>query len=140
MALEDLISQLSSDTITQATAAATTTSNTLGKNDFLQMLVTQMKNQDPLDPMKNEDFIAQLAQFSTLEQMTNLNTNFETMLSMQTLTQASNLLGKNVSWLDSDNAEQSGIVDAVEIVNGSAVLSVGDQMVDVTSVFAIANP
>ena len=44
----------------------------LGKDDFLQLLVTKMENQDPLNPMEDEDFIAQLAQFSSLEQMTNI--------------------------------------------------------------------
>jgi len=52
----------------------------LGKNDFMELLLAQMKNQDPLNPADNTQFVAQLAQFSSLEQMTNMNTNLENML------------------------------------------------------------
>ena len=50
--------------------------STLGKEDFLNLLVTQLRYQNPLDPMDNTEFVAQLAQFSSLEQMSNLNTAF----------------------------------------------------------------
>ncbi len=77
--------------------------NTLGKDDFLQLLVTKMTNQDPLEPMKDEQFIAELAQFSQLEQTYNMNQllqNSSNMdyLQMQTInnTMATNLIGKDV--------------------------------------------
>ncbi len=85
--------------ISDVTQAAQTTAQTsqinrnvkneLGKDEFLKILVTQLQNQDPMSPMEDTDFIAQLAQFSSLEQMQSLNTSF-------TFGQAYNLIGKNV--------------------------------------------
>ncbi len=93
----------------------------LGKDEFLQLLVCQMKNQDPLEPEKDSDFIAQLAQFSALEQMQNLN---ETVINSQ----AFGLVGKSVVInTESTNGkvnEVSGVVDYVTMKNGKAQLSV----------------
>lgn len=78
-------------------------SNELGKDDFLHMLITQLKHQDPMDPMKDQDFIAQLAQFSSLEQMQNMNDNLMDNLNWNHLlsqtinnTMATSLLGKEI--------------------------------------------
>ncbi|WP_088069464.1 flagellar hook assembly protein FlgD [Gottfriedia luciferensis] len=75
--------------------------NDLGKDDFLKLLMAQMKNQDPLSPMQDKDYIAQLATFSSLEQMTNMNTSLNNFLdSMSTnLLQFSELIGKKVSYV-----------------------------------------
>ncbi len=86
---------------TESTAAATNIagSQSLGKEDFLQLLVAQLQAQDPLDPQSAEDFSAQLAQFSALEQMTNVNTNLEqTQKFEQAINNSAliNLIGKNV--------------------------------------------
>ena len=77
--------------------------STLGKDDFLQLLVTKLQNQDPLNPMQDEDFVAQLAQFSSLEQMTNIadgiaKSNQWDYLQMQSINNvmAASLIGKNV--------------------------------------------
>jgi flagellar basal-body rod modification protein FlgD len=72
---------------------------TLGKDDFLKLLITQMRYQDPLSPMDNSQFLAQMAQFSSLEQMTNLNASFDqSMLLTQSLnnSSAAGLIGRHV--------------------------------------------
>lgn len=74
----------------------------LGKDDFLKILITQLQNQDPTNPMDDREFIAQMAQFSTLEQMTNMNTaiqNFVHLQTSQSLVQHSELIGKKVTWM-----------------------------------------
>jgi len=87
-------------------------SNELGKDDFLKLLMAQMTNQDPTSPMENTEFIAQMAQFSSLEQMTNMSQNFERMASMINSSEAQGMLGRTVQ-IDL-GAEQSttGVVEA----------------------------
>ncbi len=99
--------------------------------DFLLLMVTQLRNQDPLNPVKQEDTLAQLAQFSTLEGVEKLNANFEDMLKLQQLSQGADLVGRNVVYRQSDEAAQlsNGIVDAVIMENNQLMLSVnGDQV------------
>ncbi len=74
----------------------------LGKDDFLKILIAQLQNQDPLNPMDDREFIAQMAQFSSLEQMMSMNTAMQTMLNVQlseTLVKHSELIGKEVTWM-----------------------------------------
>lgn len=78
----------------------------MGKDDFLKLLLTQLEYQDPTEPVKNEEFAAQLAQFSALEQMQNLNTAVTQLIYLQEgmalLSQASSLLGREVEVYDPD--------------------------------------
>lgn len=89
----------STDTSVGAASKAVTGSQSLGKDAFLQLLVTQLKNQNPLDPQDNSAFVAQLAQFSSLEGITTLNSTVSSLAgnynSSQAL-QASSLVGRNV--------------------------------------------
>ncbi|WP_041082618.1 flagellar hook assembly protein FlgD [Thermotoga profunda] len=79
------------------TTTQRTASNTLDKEAFLLLLITELKNQNPLDPMDNKDFIAQLTQFSTLEQITNMTESIQNFLTLQEgafQAQAASLIGK----------------------------------------------
>ncbi|MCY2991662.1 MAG: flagellar hook capping protein [Planctomycetota bacterium] len=107
--------------------AVSSVSNEMGRDQFLQLLVTQLKNQDPLDPVKNEDFLAQLAQFSTLEGMQQLNTSFSDLLALQQLTEGANLIGKMVTFqADGSSVSQQQVVERVSVQNGKLVLVTTD--------------
>ena len=78
-----------------------TASSSLGKDDFLKLLMTQLQNQDPSKPMEDTQFIAQMAQFSSLEQMTNLNSTFGKFIEQQQQTQLisyNQFIGKEITW------------------------------------------
>lgn len=84
---------------TMYTPSQRTASKELDKNAFLLLLVTQLKNQNPLEPMENREFIAQLTQFSTLEQITNMTKSIQDFLKLQQgalQAQAASLIGKHV--------------------------------------------
>lgn len=87
-------------------------SQELGKDDFLRLLITQLQNQDPTSPMENTQFIAQMAQFSSLEQMTNMSTEFTKLANMLNSGEAVSLLGKSVE-VASGESSISGVVEAV---------------------------
>lgn len=113
----------------------------LGKDDFLKILTTQLENQDPTNPLDNKDFIAQMAQFSTLEQMTNLSQSFDSFVKSQTDTQMSRfsaVIGKEITWEDPSTQVQSiGLVSGISLNNGSYSYLIGDQKVPVEQVTEI---
>ena len=92
------------------TTEGRTVQNELGKDDFLKLLITQLQNQDPTDPMENQEFIAQMAQFSSLEQMTNLSTSLAKMASFISSQEAASTLGKTVE-LNVGDTTTTGIVE-----------------------------
>lgn len=117
---------------TTATAATAATSPTkkadqvLGKDDFLKLMVAQMKNQDPMNPADDKDNIAQMAQFSSLEQITNLATATQQLADSMQMTQTLGLIGHTVSYKAIDGTLTSGTVSAVDVAGGKPSLTVGD--------------
>ena len=110
-------------------------SHALGKDDFLKLLITQMSNQDPLNPMENTEFIAQMAQFSSLEQMTNMSQNFERLSTMMNTTAATNTIGRAVE-IDLGDTTTTGIVEAVTR-EASPQIKVNGQLYDMERVKAV---
>lgn len=109
--------------------AKQTGSSTLGKDDFLKILMTQLQNQDPLNPMKDQDFIAQMATFSSLEQMTNLNSSMEKFINttvQSQFLQASSMIGRTVTFLDDQNNENTAVVKSVSVKDGNISFQLND--------------
>jgi flagellar basal-body rod modification protein FlgD len=93
----------------------------LDKDSFLRILVTQLTNQDPLEPMKDTEFIAQMAQFSELEQMMNISKQMDN-LTMLSLLSSGGLVGRTVSFFDETGEEISSRVLSVRFGNGNMML------------------
>ncbi len=123
----------------------------LGREAFMTLLIAQLQNQDPLQPTSNDAFIAQLAQFSTLEEMKGVNENLVALALLQQsnalmdqLTSASALIGHSVRFLHPTTGEESvGTVDSVRIMDGVAVLYIDGEdvpLINVTEVLGSPPP
>jgi len=88
--------------------------DTMGKEDFLKLLIVQLENQDPTSPLEDKEFISQMAQFSSLEQMTEMNKTLSNLIMNYKLSLASSLLGKEVEVLDRVKGDTiSGVVSEI---------------------------
>lgn len=102
------------------------TSTSINQDQFLQLLVAQLQNQDPLTPTDSTTFITQLAQFTQLEQTQRQTATFEQVLKLQQLTSGSSLIGKTVEYTPDNGAAQTGVVTAAGVqADGTVALSVG---------------
>lgn len=109
----------------------------LGEDAFLMLLLAQLKNQDPLQPMEDKDFIAQLAQFNSLSQLTQLNQTITELMAAQTLTQGSALIGKVVSGLTADGQPVTGLVAGLSLVDSKVMLAVDGWAVPLERVHSV---
>ena len=122
-----------SNRTTTLSTTQTNNSNILGKQQFLNLLITQLRYQDPLNPMEDKEFVAQLAQFSALEQMQNTNKNLQ-------LIHANNLIAKYVvAKVNEDDGQKeiSGLVNSIKIDGDKIYLKVNDTDVDLNDVTQI---
>ncbi|SFM32198.1 flagellar basal-body rod modification protein FlgD [Gracilibacillus orientalis] len=127
--------------------------NSLGKEEFLKILMSQLQNQDPLNPMEDKEFISQMTTFSSLEQMMNMSNSIDTLVKNQTVSpviQYSHLIGKEVSYyrLDEETGEVaepkeivSSEVKAISQQDGYAVIELdGEQKIYTDEVLRINDP
>lgn len=110
-------------------------SQSLGKDDFLKLLITQLSNQDPTSPMENTEFIAQMAQFSSLEQMTNMNQEFAKLNAMMVSSQGVNTIGKIVD-INLGDSSISGRVEAVTY-GANPQVRIGNMYYDMKQISAV---
>jgi flagellar basal-body rod modification protein FlgD len=112
--------------------------------DYMKLLVTQLRNQDPLEPLDNNEMAMQLAQFSQLSQLESMNSNFARVLATTERAYASSLIGKNIEFLAETQTgaveTMSGIVERIyNNVDGEIFLAVGDYAVSLENVISVKN-
>jgi flagellar basal-body rod modification protein FlgD len=110
-------------TTSTSSSSTTSSSTTLGYDQFLTLLVTEMQNQDPTDPVDSTQTVSQLASFSAVEQQVKTNDTLTSMLASQSLTQAQSFIGKTVTSAD---GSVSGVVASVTIGASSQTATLTD--------------
>lgn len=110
---------------------------TLGQDDFLKLLVTRLKSQDPLNPQSDTDFIAQMAQFSALEESVATGKKIAALQDTQAFEQANGLLGRVVNLQAGNNTQLSGTVSAVTLEAGTPRIVVNGQPYDLSQVLEV---
>jgi len=146
-------SSTSNTSSTSSTSSTTSANNILGKDDFLKLLITELKYQDPTDPMDNYEYISQMSTFSSLEQIQNLNTTMTsmadtlngTLLPSMLLQQSSSMIGKAVSYTQtttsggtSTTAELEGVVESVVMKDGGLYYVIDGEEIAASSVTSMA--
>ena len=113
-----------------ATSPTTNPKSILGKDDFLKLMVTQLQNQDPLNPTDDKDFMGQMAQFTSVEQLTNMATAIDRMSTASQSTQSIALIGKTVTYKKDDETTAEGVATSVAFGDDGAItIAVGDDQV-----------
>jgi len=114
-------------------ASTTTPQNPLGqlgKDDFLKLLVTQLKYQDPMSPADNQQFMAQMAQFAMVEGINNLQSTLGSL-------QGVNLIGKQITYTADDGSTKSGTASGIAMSGSSYTVKVGDDAVDPANIVSV---
>jgi flagellar basal-body rod modification protein FlgD len=109
-----------------------------GKDQFLKLLVTELRHQDPTQPMADKEFVAQMAQFSSLEQMQNINTSMSELNNKAKLSEAYDLIGKRVLAVNEETGKKTeGVVTHVLRANGDVRLVVSGEAIELESIEAV---
>lgn len=130
-------------TSTVDSAAMRAVTQELDRDTFLRLLVMQMQYQDPLEPVGNTEMIAQLAQFSALEQMNNLNRSMGLLsgnIDQLNFVSAASLLGRTVRGVDMSGNPIEGTVEGVHMQGSIIYLTVNGQIMSMAGVMAIGQP
>lgn len=120
-----------------ASSSAASTPSALSQANFMQLLIAQMQNQDPTSPTSPTDYVTQLAAFSTVQGISQLNQSITSMMSMQGLSQAVTLIGKTVTYTTASGQTASGTVSSVSMVGGQPQLVINNANVGLSQVQSV---
>ena len=121
-----------------AAPAATTSRSDMDKDTFMKLLIAQMRYQDPTKPLDGAQFVAESAQFTTLEVLQKLQASQAEMATFQSTLLSSGLIGKTVTATGTDGKEVTGLVSSARVVAGQAYIVVNDTSLPVSSVSKIS--
>jgi len=136
---------VSTQPITDPTTTSSASSNTptnpsgqLDDDEFLQLMVTQLQDQNPLNPTNSSSYLSELAQFTSLEQETNTATSTSQLASSNQTTEALSLLGQSVTYLATDGSTETGVVSSVDLSGSSPTLTIsGDSGITTSQVQSV---
>jgi len=112
----------------------------LDSEAFMQLLVTQLRNQDPSSPMDTNQMIAQTTQLATMEKLTNMDTTAQEGFALQMRQAAAALVGHTVTYLDKNGATQTGVASSVSYAGAVPVVTVGDQKLALDAILGVVTP
>ena len=127
------------DPITGLSMSSSAGKQVLDADDFMKLLTTQLTSQDPMNPMKDTEFISPMANFTSLEQMRTLSKSFETFTSDQKMSAAPAFLGRNVTVKDA-TGDITGLVDSITLKNGKPAIVINGKSYDTNLITGIAMP
>ena len=133
-AIDNMLSGLSS---TPSVAANSDRLNELTMSDFIKMMVAELENQDPMNPMSNTEMLQQISQMRSITSNDQLSNSIASLTLGQTLSTASGLIGKTVTGMNSLDEEIEGKVDKVTIENGEAIVHIGTSKIKADSIISI---
>jgi flagellar basal-body rod modification protein FlgD len=112
----------------------------LDSEAFMNLLVTQLRNQDPSSPMDTNQMIAQTTQLAMMEKLTNMDSTSQENFALQMRMAAANLVGHTVSYIDKDGTTKSGLASSVSYDGSVPVVTVGDQKIPLDSISGVVSP
>lgn len=140
MAIDGISSTVRSGDATTAASSSRVPGKSLGQDDFLKLLVTQLSAQDPMNPQKDTEFIAQMAQFTSLEQTTAMRSDLAGLRQDQQMQQANALIGRNVVIQPPKGEPVLGTVTGLNMVDGAPQIIVNNEFYPLSSLLRVAGP
>jgi flagellar basal-body rod modification protein FlgD len=133
-----LNSSAASNTSSQSPSSKPTGFAALTSQDFLKMLITELKNQDPTQPVSNSELLQQLSQMQALQSNVELNSTLTNFSTNQQISSGAGFLGKVVSGTDSNQNPVSGVADRVFLQNGTLMIGIGSSAISLSNVTGVS--